>query len=267
MPLNDVLQDFSPISLEEMGRVRLMNRVDTKYVTTGRALLELLRLARAEYRVQETGTMRNMPYYTCYFDTPECTMFAEHQRGKKARQKIRMRVYENSGTSFVEIKTKNNKGRTKKKRVPADDGLCIEQYSEFVHKHSPYRPDMLLKQVENRFSRITLVNLNMTERLTIDTGLRFNNLLTGDKCSLDGLAIIELKRDGNIHSPVLGMLRELHIKPSGFSKYCIGMALTNQALRQNRLKPKIRMARRLCASAPSSNYLLTTKQDNDLWKI
>lgn len=79
----------------------------------------------------------------------------------------------------------------------------------------------------------------MTERLTIDTDLSFQNLTTGMKCSLPKLAIIELKRDGLQPSPILPMLRELRIHPGGFSKYCIGEALTNPSLRINRLKPRL----------------------------
>lgn len=253
MILDNVLQDFVPISLKEMERVRLMNRVDTKYVTTVSVLLDLLRMACSEYRVQEIDAMRMMPYFTCYFDTPECAMFAEHQRGCKSRQKIRMRVYENSGTAFMEIKTKNNKGRTVKKRIPADVGLRIEPYSQFINDHSLYHPDNLVKQLENHFRRVTLVNRSLTERLTIDTELSFRNMLTGDGCSLEGLVVIELKRDGNTPSPILKMLNELRIHPASFSKYCVGMAITNPKLRQNRMKPKLRMVHRLCVPVISSN--------------
>ena len=41
-----------------------------------------------------------------------------------------------------------------------------------------------------------------------------------------------------MYSPVKDMLRELRIKPSGFSKYCIGSALTNPNLKRNRFKPR-----------------------------
>ena len=53
------------------------------------------------------------------------------------------------------------------------------------------------------------------------------------------LAIIELKRDGLVSSPVLEMLRQLHIHPHGFSKYCMGAAMTNSTLRVNRFKEKL----------------------------
>ena len=41
------------------------------------------------------------------------------------------------------------------------------------------------------------------------------------------LVIVELKRDGLCYSPVLEMLRVLRVFPHGFSKYCMGSALTN----------------------------------------
>lgn len=238
--LTDIIKEFKPITLEEMECVRLMNRVDTKYVATLEQLCRLLMLARDKYRIQQIGGRRNMPYATSYFDTPDCKMFSEHERGKSARQKIRLRVYEDSGISFLEIKTKDNHGRTRKKRIPANDGNDLTRYNDFISLMTPYSSNDLCRQIENHFHRITLVNNDMTERLTIDTDLQFHNLSTGEDCSLDGLAIIELKRDGRIASPVITLLRDLHIHTSGFSKYCMGMALTNSQLKHNRIKPKLR---------------------------
>lgn len=244
--LSYIFHEFPLISLEEMSRVRLMNRIDTKYITTESHLLRLLEMVCGDYRMQEIGGLCDMPYYTCYFDTFDRDMFVQHQRGRKVRQKIRQRIYEHSGKAFLEIKNKNNHGRTDKKRIP---WIGIEKdimlYSDFIRAHSQYMPENLLPQLHNRFRRITLVNNLMTERLTIDTGLYFHNVSTGYVCSLDGLVIIELKRDGNIRSQAGRVLHELHINPVGFSKYCMGMALTDRQLRQNRLKPRLRMVHRL----------------------
>jgi hypothetical protein len=56
---------------------------------------------------------------------------------------------------------------------------------------------------------------------------------------MGNLVIIELKRDGLVFSPVLEMLRKLRIHPHGFSKYCMGAAMTNDQLLVNRFKPKL----------------------------
>ena len=84
------------------------------------------------------------------------------------------------------------------------------------------------------------------ERLTIDTNLRFHNFTTDTVCALDGLVIIELKRDGQTFSPILELLRQLRIQPAGFSKYCMGMALTDGELKKNRFKPRLRMINKMC---------------------
>ena len=56
---------------------------------------------------------------------------------------------------------------------------------------------------------------------------------------MGNLVVVELKRDGLVYSPVLNMLRQLRIHPHGFSKYCMGSALTNKDLPVNRFKRKL----------------------------
>jgi hypothetical protein len=253
--MNEILKDYQPITLEEMKDVRLMNRTDTKFVTTVAKLRQLLQMASKDYRVQEIKGERIAPYYTVYFDTPDFDMFNVHQCGHCNRQKLRIRSYVDSHLNFLEIKTKNSHGRTRKSRVsmktfdptnPDHDILFEAQneefkvYNEFLNEHLAYAPESLHEQLENNFNRITLVNNNKTERLTIDMNLCFHNLGTSRSVNLDNLAIIELKRDGLEPSPVLEMLRKLRIHPLGFSKYCLGTAFTNDHIRANRFKPRLR---------------------------
>lgn len=246
------LANFEPISLDRMKTVKLMNRVDVKYVTTVEKLSELLQIISDQYFVQETAGMRNLPYSTVYFDTDSIDMFNEHQRGKSARQKIRIRTYGSTGVRFLEIKQKNNKGRTKKKRIELESlNAGVADHADFIEKNSRYHSTELATKLENHFHRITLVNYAMTERLTIDTGLSFHNLSTGTDFALNNIAIIELKRDGLCPSPILEKLKILRIHSSGFSKYCMGMALTDPNLRQNRLKPRVRFVKQLNNKQPN----------------
>ncbi|MCH5234194.1 MAG: polyphosphate polymerase domain-containing protein [Muribaculaceae bacterium] len=241
------ISGFEPISLEEMGKVKLMNRIDTKYVAHISKIKELLELAQPVYKIQEIEGQRNMPYYTCYYDTGDVDMFYQHQRGKKTRQKIRSRIYEGSDTPpFLEIKSKNNKGRTRKKRVSMEDGDDLNIYSDFLESHSNYSYENLIPKMENHFYRITLVNKDMTERITIDSGLEFHNFETGNRIQLPEIGIIEWKRDGSAASSELKkLLIKLRIHESGFSKYCIGMAMTNPDLKQNRIKKRLRFINKI----------------------
>lgn len=229
-----------------MGKVKLLNRVDTKFVTTTDGLEKLLQMAAGSYFIQEIEGKKMMPYTTLYFDTLACDMYSRHQRGCKTRQKIRVRRYENSGVNFLEVKRKNNKGRTDKKRIQVPEYTPdLDNYREFLSEKSWYGQAVLKPKLSNAFRRITLVNNAMTERLTIDLELRFHNEETGRDYDMGPLVVVEVKRDGLTHSPVLDMLKELRIKQSGFSKYCIGMSLTNPSLKQNRFKERLRYVKSL----------------------
>ena len=238
--MTKLLRVFTPISLEEMSGVKLMNRTDTKFVTNMEKLHQLLEMAQEDYFVQEIDGGRNLEYDTTYFDTTQFDMYNQHQCNHTNRQKIRFRTYCISGLQFMEVKTKNNHGRTKKKRIEVTDmNLAEQEKSDFLGKYLRYGVDTLQPALNNHFSRITLVNKAKTERLTIDSALRFHNLVNGMNKDMGDLVIIELKRDGLVYSPVLEMLRQLRIHPHGFSKYCMGSALTNPELRINRFKRKL----------------------------
>ena len=239
--MEEILSQFKPITLAEMSSVKLMNRTDTKFVTTLPQVERLLLMARDDYYAQEIGGERNMLYDTTYFDTLDFGMYRQHQSGYVRRQKIRFRTYVSSNLQFMEVKTKNNHGRTKKKRIEVKDmDLQDPEKREFLAGVLRFDVDQLQAHTHNYFHRVTLVNYAKTERLTIDTQLEFNNLLTGEQRDLGPLAIIEQKRDGLVFSPVLEMLRQLRIHPHGFSKYCMGAALTNATLPQHRFKLKLR---------------------------
>ena len=238
--MTELLNTFAPISLEQMSDVKLMNRTDTKFVTTQQRLKQLLKMALKDYYIQEIDGERNLEYDTTYFDTRDFDMYRQHQYNHANRQKIRFRTYCISGLQFMEVKTKNNHGRTKKKRIEVGDmNVNDSAKRDFLGQHLRYGVDTLQPALNNHFSRITLVNKAKTERLTIDSQLTFHNLVNGEHKDMGQLVIIELKRDGRVPSPVLEMLRQLHIHPHGFSKYCMGSALTNPQLPCNRFKRKL----------------------------
>lgn len=237
------LAQLQPISLDEMSGIKLMNRTDTKFVTSKQKLAEMLEMAQGQYYAQQINGSRIANYRTLYWDTPAHRFFLEHHNGRAPRQKIRVRTYLDSGLTFLEVKTKNNHGRTKKKRitVPSQERQAVVEAggSDFTRQLTGVTFEDILPTVQNRFQRITLVNFGKTERLTIDFNVSFHNFETDRDAETGELVIVELKRDGNVYSPILDILRRVRIKPSGFSKYCIGSVLTNDALKSNLFKPKL----------------------------
>ncbi len=243
---NSLLSRFEPITLERMDSIRLMNRIDTKFVTDTLMLKNILEDALDRgYMIFESDGERLHAYDSIYFDTSDLQMFAEHRRGKLVRQKVRTRVYCESGLCFLEVKKKNNHSRTRKKRVeiPLADFQDFRSDPEarlWLSSHSGYSVEEVSPAIETLFNRITLVNKGLTERLTIDTSVTFKNLRTRATADLGAAVIIELKQDGRTHSEMKDILLKHRVKPFRISKYCIGVSLTDSRVRTGRFKEKIR---------------------------
>jgi hypothetical protein len=238
-----LLEKMQPITLEEMKNIHLMDRIDSKYVAPVSLLPQLLEFLTPSFKVQTIDDSRVALYCTQYLDTPDLQMFTMHQNGKLNRQKIRIRSYVNSNLSFLEIKSKNNKGRTKKIRIPVPLShlASINELKEgkaFLSENSLLDSNSLEPVLANQFKRITLVNNQATERVTIDFDLSFFNYKTEEKKDLTHLLVLELKQDGWQRSECRDILERLRIKPVSFSKYCIGTVLTNPDVKYNRFKGK-----------------------------
>ena len=56
--ISELLAVMDPISLDEMSGIKLMNRIDTKFVASKRQLVDMLQLVREKYYVQEINSDR-----------------------------------------------------------------------------------------------------------------------------------------------------------------------------------------------------------------
>lgn len=241
--LDTLLEEFEPIGLSDMESVKLLNRTDTKFVFSINRLPGILQDLMGNYKLVYINDLAQQPYYTVYFDTPECAMYLTHQNGKLHRYKIRYRNYESTNTGFLEIKLKNNKGRTQKKRIPFNfETNSIDKANNFLQTNSPYSSDDIVPQSIVKYTRLTLVNIENGERVTVDYNLRVKEYEDRDNISnFSHIAIIEVKRDkSNTSSVITNTLLKHRIFKSGMSKYCIGMASIHDALKKNTFKQKLR---------------------------
>ena len=153
----ETLHIFPSITLEEMDSIKLMNRIDSKYLTNEATLAQVLEDAvRAGYRALETEGTQISPYNSIYFDTPGLKTFTDHRNKHLRRQKVRTRVYVNSGKTFLEIKRKNNKGRTKKKRMEIpfsemEDFSKDQEAVAYLAGHSEFTVDQLSPVLSTAF--------------------------------------------------------------------------------------------------------------------
>lgn len=244
---NELLQLFQPISLEEMDKVAFMNRVDTKYVFNSMQLKDILQEASKQYRILEVNSVRQHLYDSLYFDTPDYQMYYWHLYKRLNRYKIRFRKYVNSnGLTFLEIKFKDNKEKTYKKRKQYNDILPYipNELTNFIETKTPFSAKELLPVLQIRYYRMTLVSNNLNERVTIDTHLSFNNFSTAT--SFDNIVIAEVKRSNySDKTTFIKLLKQFGIKEGGLSKYCTGMALNNNLLKKNNFLPILKQFQKI----------------------
>jgi len=100
------LQSFEPISLDEMDRVKLMNRIDTKFAFDKNTLIQILPILKANYFSLDIQGNRAMSYESLYFDDENYTLFHDHHNRRTNRYKFRIRNYVESKLFFFEIKHK-----------------------------------------------------------------------------------------------------------------------------------------------------------------
>lgn len=216
-----------------------MERTESKFMLNVTRIPEFLLLLQADYRVLDLDTIRIQRYESLYFDTKDFQLYMAHHSGRASRIKIRARKYVESQTSFLEVKTRSNRGRTLKERIsitevrtiiPADQGV-------FLKSKTLFRPSELESKLWSDCSRITLIHKDRPERITIDFEIRFRQ--SDQTVQLPHLAIIEIKQIRASTSLATRVLRQMGIRQISLSKYCLGVVKLYSGVRKNNFKPLI----------------------------
>ena len=238
MNLKLELNKFETITLSEMDDVKLMSRTDTKFVFNFLRLPEFLEKLSRFYKVLLIDENLIHDYKSLYFDTDDRKFYIEHHNRRVNRNKIRFREYVGSGLTFLEIKLKNNKGKTIKKRIKVDSisEEITKKQQRYIHKIIGYPIEVSAKQWIN-FSRVTFVHKTQKERLTMDINLTFNN--KKDEGDLKNIVIAEVKQERmSRSSDFMRVAKEMSILPMRLSKYCMSTLSLNPKLKKNRFKEK-----------------------------
>jgi len=248
--LDNIIDSFDPILLEEINESALMNRVDTKFLITFQQLLLILPKLSEHYRILDIEGLRTPQYESDYYDSQSLHFYLDHHRQKVDRFKVRYRKYVESDLTFLEVKHKR-KGRTNKMRkvvsgIPTE---MSDEHKRFV-KSTGVQELNLNYILTNKFERITLVEKNSPERLTFDINLEYsgNNL----NKSLEGIVIAELKQKRlSRNSPFMKIVKQMQIRPFRVSKYCIGVIelYGRENVKYNRFKKKLLRINKLQANA------------------
>jgi hypothetical protein len=239
--LQSLVKGFEIIHLQDMKQIAFNERIDIKFLFSIRHLPWLINEITPFYRILEVEGILIQPYKTVYYDTLGFRLYLDHHNGKLNRFKLRKRLYIANNISFSEIKFKSNKGITFKKRVSTDQNLeaLNEVDHDFFDRNTNLSSKDLVASATNYFNRITLVSRSDSERVTMDFNLKLER--KGVIADLDNLVITEIKRSKDEPVTIIeSKLRELKIKESSFSKYCTAVAMTEDRIKNNNFKTKIR---------------------------
>lgn len=238
--IKDVIASFAAISLEEINSsVALMKRTDTKFIIPKQKLIKVLEDIKEDYKVLEIDEDRIMTYSSLYFDTNDNEFYNHHHNGKNNRTKIRQRKYVESNLCFLEIKQKNGKGETNKSRIEIPDfETNLSDHSMSFITRTTLKKYNLKPSLWNRFNRITLVNINTKERITIDLNLSYK--INEIEKAYENLVVVEVKQERfNRNSKIVKTFKSLKEHPYSISKYCIGMVSLYKNLKYNIFKKKL----------------------------
>lgn len=234
--VKQVLGTFEPISLQGLDEVRMLNRIDTKYVFHIRQFAEILEDVKENYYALEIDGNRMFAYESLYFDTEDYQLYKFHHNGKINRLKVRYRRYSDSGLVFFEVKYKVKGNRTDKKRLKQDElKLTLTDEELALVNHHQLDEATLQKKMWIYFNRITLASKKMNERLTLDLHIAFDNF-KGRK-AFPELVIAEVKTDKSATgSPIIRSFNKRNFEEVGFSKYSTAVAMMED-VKNNAFKP------------------------------
>ncbi len=258
--MEQALTDFQSISLAEVNSIKtsvsLLDRYDTKFVFSRDRLFALLASMAPCYRVLQIKDKRVFRYESLYFDTDDLSFYIQHHNQRPNRYKVRYRRYLDTGSCYFELKRKTNKGKTIKSRVKQDaiktqiTGFMTNFIKDNLPKDNSLDIDSIKPKLWSSFSRVTLVNVDINERVTIDLNLSFRTIASPQH-SLDQVVIAEVKQKKlSFSSPFMQATRNLRVSPVRFSKYCTGTSLLNSSVKANRFKPRILKICKLNGGSP-----------------
>lgn len=246
------LERLGPVTLEEIiERAGLLARVDRKYVVPLSEASGVLDRLPADARVLEIDGRREFGYRSTYLDTPERASFYASGRSHRGQWKVRGRCYLDTGTSWLEIKTKGPRHQTVKQRLPhpeVESGLTAEGGAFVAAAIGTEAASRLQPVLVTAYRRSTLLLPTHGSRVTIDVDLGWTSLTNHRDFDRTRVAIIETK-SGSTPSEVDRALWACGHRPQSLSKYGVGMAALHPDL--PRLKWHRTMERRLALRRPA----------------
>lgn len=231
--------------------IEIFTRRELKYLITTEQYRELTKRLSPHMRPDIHGTDGHYTVTSLYFESPEHTIYMETKNKLSFRQKLRLRVYDETdrnGTAFFEVKQKHKKVVNKRRMVlPLREAYrylkntsthSFDHYEtsntqvlrEIDHFRKLYhlQPEMIVSYDRHAFHGLEDADL----RVTFDMNLRCRNddLYVengphGVNFVDSNLVVLEVKVNNSVPLWLAHTLQELNCKQKSPSKFCTSMEL------------------------------------------
>ncbi|GAA2523522.1 polyphosphate polymerase domain-containing protein [Rarobacter incanus] len=238
--ISDLAKDLPLIGLDQLPpEAALLSRIDRKYVMEHDRAIDLLRAAQrranqqaATYGSIVAGAQAIARYQSLYFDTQDRASYQGAAARRRRRFKVRTRSYLDTGTSFLEVKTRQNRAGSVKTRIPIAFAPGMHQLTAVERNFVDERLQdaritatdvgALAPVISTRYDRLSLLQPDGASRVTIDTDLQWG--AGGQITTAGGLVVVETKSTTG-RSEFDRLLWERRIRPTKISKFGTGCAL------------------------------------------
>lgn len=205
----------------ELAGHALDDRVERKFLLPAAQVPGLLEALGGDHSVLLANGRGFARYESVYLDTAGLRDFDDHRRGRRPRQKLRLRHYLDRELTVLERKAKGEDGVTRKDRVARPYGSEKVRNKDLrrLGYHGPAAAE-LQPSARTHYARLTLLGGgDDAHRLTIDLDLTLQ--AAGRRVRLPKVAIVELKEAAERHDPALAAAIDgVGGREVAFSKYC-----------------------------------------------
>jgi len=240
---------FTSITLDELNtKAAMLERNENKYVFALADLSAALADLQKEFDILTIEGKQEFMYETIYFDTKDHLCYRQHTQKARKRFKARTRRYVDADLCFFEVKLKDLRGKTNKKRIVythKEHGTLNTNSHQLLAKSfkNIYKQDFMHRLVPSTkmtYKRITLVAKKGGERMTIDYSLTFYDTKTKKKVyTPKDFIIIETKSaTGNgIADKIFKKHRQ---RSTSCSKFCLSKIMLKHVDKYNTFLPLLK---------------------------
>lgn len=229
-----ILSTLPTIDLATLTREgALLRRFDTKFVLGEEVLARVVGEASNGLLVLRHRGVCETEYETVYHDDDGRRSFRDHAQGRRRRFKVRTRRYGRIGPTMLEVKVKLPHGQTDKVRwdigdvdpaSPLGEPLQRRVHDAIVERYGFGLDAPIVPVVRVEFTRTTLFLPTARERLTVDSGLRFESVDGTRALGCAAATLVAEVKSPARRSELVGRLSRRGIRPTSVSKYGIALA-------------------------------------------